>query len=65
VLVAVGQENAFPGSSGQRHRVDKSGMPVVDKTTMQSTARTCSSARSAFGPKNIIWAVGARHDAAI
>jgi ferredoxin len=41
-------------------------MPVVDKTTMQSTVPNIFfGGDSAFGPKNIIWAVAHGHDAAI
>ena len=46
VLVAVGQENAFPWIERDIGiEFDKWGMPVVDKVTMQSlAAATCSSA---------------------
>src|SRR5260370_30407959 len=41
-------------------------MPVVDKTTMQSSvANIFFGGDSAFGPKKIIWAVAHGHDAAI
>jgi NADPH-dependent glutamate synthase beta subunit-like oxidoreductase len=67
VLIAVGQENAFPWVERDCGiEFDKSGMPVVDKTTMQSTAKNIFfGGDSAFGPKNIIWAVAHGHDAAI
>ena len=67
VLVAVGQENAFPWIERDTGiEFDKHGMPVVDKVTMQSTARNVFfGGDSAFGPKNIIWAVAHGHDAAI
>jgi len=67
VLVAVGQENAFPWIERDSGiEFDKHGMPVVDKTTMQSTAKNVFfGGDSAFGPKNIIWAVAHGHDAAI
>jgi len=67
VLIAVGQENAFPWIERDCGiEFDKSGMPVVDKVTMQSTARNIFfGGDSAFGPKNIIWAVAHGHDAAI
>ena len=67
VLVAVGQENAFPwierdiGVAFDRH-----GMPVVDPVTFQSTLPSVFfGGDSAFGPKNIIWAVAQGHEAAI
>jgi len=67
VLVAVGQENAFPWIERDIGiEFDKWGMPVVDKVTMQSTIPTVFfGGDSAFGPKNIIWAVAHGHDAAI
>jgi NADPH-dependent glutamate synthase beta subunit-like oxidoreductase len=67
VLIAVGQENAFPWIERDCGiEFDRHGMPVVDKTTMQSSARNVFfGGDSAFGPKNIIWAVAHGHDAAI
>ena len=67
VLVAVGQENAFPWIERDIGlEFDKWGMPVVDKVTMQSTIpHVFFGGDSAFGPKNIIWAVAHGHDAAI
>ncbi len=67
VLVAVGQENAFPWIERDIGlEFDKSGMPVVDKVTMQSTLpQVFFGGDAAFGPKNIIWAVAHGHDAAI
>jgi NADPH-dependent glutamate synthase beta subunit-like oxidoreductase len=67
VLVAVGQENAFAWIERNLGiEFDKSGMPVVDKLTMQSTLpKVFFGGDSAFGPKNIIWAVAHGHDAAI
>jgi ferredoxin len=67
VLVAVGQENAFPWIERDIGiQFDPSGMPVVDKVTMQSTLpHVLFGGDSAFGPKNIIWAVAHGHDAAI
>jgi NADPH-dependent glutamate synthase beta subunit-like oxidoreductase/ferredoxin len=67
VLVAVGQENAFPWiERGLGIDFDKWGMPVVDKTTMASTRPDVFfGGDAAFGPKNIIWAVAHGHDAAI
>jgi len=67
VLVAVGQENAFPWIERDIGlEFDKWGMPVVDKVTMQSTIpNVFFGGDSAFGPKNIIWAVAHGHEAAI
>ena len=67
VLVAVGQENAFPWIERDLGlEFDKWGMPVVDKVTMQSTIpHVFFGGDSAFGPKNIIWAVAHGHEAAI
>ena len=67
VLVAVGQENAFPWIERDTGiEFDKWGMPVVDKITMQSTVpNVFFGGDSAFGPKNIIWAVAHGHEAAI
>jgi NADPH-dependent glutamate synthase beta subunit-like oxidoreductase/ferredoxin len=67
VLVAVGQENAFPWierDSGVDF--DKWGLPVLNKATFQSSVpHVFFGGDSAFGPKNIIWAVAHGHDAAI
>ncbi|MGA7325943.1 MAG: FAD-dependent oxidoreductase, partial [Rhodomicrobium sp.] len=67
VLVAVGQENAFPWIERDIGiEFDRWGMPKVDKATMQSTRRDVFfGGDAAFGPKNIIWAVAHGHDAAI
>jgi len=67
VLVAVGQENAFPWIERDIGlEFDKWGMPVVDTKTMQSTnKKVFFGGDAAFGPKNIIWAVAHGHDAAI
>ena len=67
VLVAVGQENAYPWIERDvALEFDKWDMPVVDKTTMQSTIpHVFFGGDAAFGPKNIIWAVAHGHDAAI
>ena len=67
VLVAVGQENAFPWIERDVGlEFDQWTMPVVDKTTMQSTVpRVFFGGDAAFGPKNIIWAVAHGHDAAV
>ncbi len=67
VLIAVGQENAFPWIERDIGlQFDKWNMPVVDKTTLQSTLpKVFFGGDAAFGPKNIIWAVAHGHDAAI
>ena len=67
VLVAIGQENAFPWiERGLGLEFDEWGMPIVDKTTMASTLPgVYFGGDAAFGPKNIIWAVAHGHDAAI
>jgi formate dehydrogenase beta subunit len=67
VLVAVGQENAFPWIERDIGLdFDKWNMPVVDKVTMQSTnPKVFFGGDAAFGPKNIIWAVAHGHEAAI
>ncbi|MDB5464146.1 MAG: glutamate synthase small chain [Phenylobacterium sp.] len=67
VLVAVGQENAFPWMErGIGMEFDEWDMPKVDPITMQSTIpEVFFGGDAAFGPKNIIWAVAHGHDAAI
>jgi len=67
VLVAVGQENAFPWIERDiGMEFDRWGMPKVDVRTMQSTIpNVFFGGDSAFGPKNIIWAVAHGHEAAI
>ena len=67
VLVAIGQENAFPWIERDIGlEFDQWKMPVVDKITMQSTnAKVFFGGDAAFGPKNIIWAVAHGHDAAV
>jgi len=67
VLVAIGQENAFPWIERDIGvDFDKWGMPVVDTVTHQSTnPQVFFGGDSAFGPKNIIWAVAHGHQAAI
>jgi ferredoxin len=65
--VAIGQENAFPWIERDIGLdFDKWGMPVVDPVTHQSSiANVFFGGDSAFGPKNIIWAVAHGHAAAI
>src|SRR3989440_1502914 len=67
VLVAVGQENAFPWIERDIGlEFDRCGMPKVDTKTMQSTRPgVFFGGDAAFGPKNIIWAVAHGHEAAI
>ncbi len=67
VLVAVGQENAFPWIERDIGlSFNEWDMPVVDETTFQSTEpRVFFGGDLAFGPKNIIWAVAHGHQAAI
>ncbi|HSC76047.1 MAG TPA: FAD-dependent oxidoreductase, partial [Pseudomonadales bacterium] len=67
VLMAVGQENAFPwieADSGVAF--DKWGTPVLDEVTFQSSnPKVFFGGDSAFGPKNVITAVAHGHQAAI
>ena len=67
VLIAVGQENAFPWIERDIGlEFDRWDMPVVDTKTMQSTLpKVFFGGDAAFGPKNIIWAVAHGHDAAV
>jgi len=68
VLVAVGQENAFPWIERDIGIAfdDKWDMPQVDAKTMASThPKVFFGGDAAFGPKNIIWAVAHGHEAAV
>ncbi len=67
VILAIGQENAFPWiEDGLGIELDKWHVPVVDVKTFQSTrAGVFFGGDAAFGPKNIIWAVEHGHQAAI
>jgi NADPH-dependent glutamate synthase beta subunit-like oxidoreductase/ferredoxin len=67
VLVAVGQENAFPWMERDiGMEFDEWDMPKVNTVTMQSTIpNVFFGGDAAFGPKNIIWAVAHGHDAAV
>ena len=67
VLVAVGQENAFPWIERDAGiAFDEWGMPVLDEVTLQSSLpNVFFGGDAALGPKNIIWAVAHGHDAAI
>ena len=67
VLVAVGQENAFPWIERDFGiEFDKWDMPRSTTVTFQSThPEVFFGGDAAFGPKNIIWAVAHGHEAAI
>ena len=67
VLVAVGQENAFPWIERETGIVfDRWGLPQLDPLTFQSTVpNVFFGGDSAFGPKNIITAVAHGHEAAV
>jgi formate dehydrogenase beta subunit len=67
VLVAVGQENAFPWiESDCGMDFDKWGLPVLKENTFQSTIpNVFFGGDAAYGPKNIITAVAQGHDAAV
>ena len=67
VVLAVGQDNAFPWIERNIGlEFGKWDMPVVDKTTFMSTRPgVFFGGDAAFGPANIIWAVEQGHQAAI
>ncbi|MGH7119189.1 MAG: FAD-dependent oxidoreductase [Acetobacteraceae bacterium] len=67
VLIAVGQENAFPWIERDIGiTFDRWNMPILNETTMQSThPKVFFGGDAAFGAKNIIWAVAHGHEAAI
>jgi len=67
VLVAVGQENAFPWIERDIGvEFNDRGLPKVDEKTMASThPKVFFGGDAAFGPKNIIWAVAHGHEAAV
>ncbi|MEZ5653628.1 MAG: FAD-dependent oxidoreductase [Burkholderiaceae bacterium] len=67
VLMAIGQENAFPWiETDCGIAFDEWGMPVLDEATLQSSEpRVFFGGDAALGPKNIIWAVAHGHEAAI
>ena len=67
VVLAIGQDNAFPWIERDIGiEFNKWDCPVVDKTTMMcSRDGVFFGGDSAFGPKNIIWAVEHGHQAAI
>jgi NADPH-dependent glutamate synthase beta subunit-like oxidoreductase len=67
VILAIGQDNAFQWiERGLGIEFDQWDVPVVDETTFESTRPgVFFGGDSAFGPKNIIWAVEHGHQAAI
>ena len=67
VLIAVGQENAFPWIEPDSGiRFDQWGLPVLGKDTFQSSVPSIFfGGDSALGPKNIITAVAHGHEAAV
>ena len=67
VILAIGQENAFPWIEKDAGiEFDKWDIPIVDVETFESTKKgVFFGGDSAFGPKNIIWAVEHGHQAAI
>ena len=67
VILAIGQNNAFPWIEKDCGiEFDKWDVPIVDKTTFESTKKgVFFGGDAAFGPLNIIWAVEHGHQAAI
>jgi len=67
VILAIGQNNAFPWIEEDAGiEFDKWDVPVVDKVTFESTVKgVFFGGDAAFGPLNIIWAVRHGHEAAI
>jgi formate dehydrogenase beta subunit len=67
VILAIGQENAFPWIERDLGiEFDEHGMPKVDRTTMSSMRQgVFFGGDAAWGPENIIWAVEHGHQAAI
>ena len=67
IVLAIGQENAFPWVERDLGiEFDKWDVPKVDVKTFESTRPgVFFGGDSAFGPKNIIWAVEHGHQAAI
>jgi NADPH-dependent glutamate synthase beta subunit-like oxidoreductase/ferredoxin len=67
VILAIGQDNAFPWIERDIGiEFNEWDCPVVDETTMMCTRDgVFFGGDSAFGPKNIIWAVAHGHQAAI
>jgi formate dehydrogenase (NADP+) beta subunit len=67
VILAIGQENAFPWIERDLGiDFDEHNMPVVDRATFASTKPgVFFGGDAAWGPENIIWAVEHGHQAAI
>jgi ferredoxin len=67
VLVAIGQENAFPWIERDIGiEFNEWGLPKLDAATLRSThERVFFGGDAAFGPKNIITAVAHGHEAAV
>ncbi|MCH7564110.1 MAG: FAD-dependent oxidoreductase [Gemmatimonadetes bacterium] len=67
IILAIGQENAFPWiERGIGIDFNSWDMPIVDRTTHQSTRPgVFFGGDSAWGPENIIWAVEHGHQAAV
>ena len=67
VLVAIGQDNAFPWIERDIGiEFDRQGLPKLDPITLQSTLpNVFFGGDAAYGPKNIIWAVAHGHEAAV
>jgi NADPH-dependent glutamate synthase beta subunit-like oxidoreductase len=67
VILAIGQENAFPWIERDAGlEFNEWDMPVVDKKTFMSTRPgVFFGGDAAWGPENIIWAVEHGHQAAI
>ena len=67
VLIAVGQENAFPWIERDAGiEFDQWGLPVLHAQSLQSTRpEVFFGGDAAFGPKNIITAVAQGHEAAV
>jgi NADPH-dependent glutamate synthase beta subunit-like oxidoreductase/ferredoxin len=67
VILAIGQDNAFPWIERDIGiEFDEWECPIVEEKTMMCTRDgVFFGGDSAFGPKNIIWAVAHGHEAAI
>lgn len=67
VLLAVGQENAFPWIERDLGlKFDKWNLPEIDEVTLQSSLpKVFFGGDAAFGPKNVITAVAHGHQAAL
>jgi NADPH-dependent glutamate synthase beta subunit-like oxidoreductase len=67
VLIAVGQENAFPWIERDTGiAFGENGLPALDAQTFQSSLpQVFFGGDAAFGPKNIITAVAHGHEAAV